>query len=617
MLLGCNTSEQTDIDEDLQALDSNSSEITFTYDIDDIELTQNITSLSNLPSINLEDYYFQVTPTLPTGLSIDSATGIISGTATTVQTKSDYIVEAIKEGKSSEYAKISFTVLEEPPTSVQYSSSTLSFTKNTAGSFVPSTTGGTPTSFAISPTLPAGLSFDSDNGTVAGTPTEVISSVYTVTASNTTGSYEQDISIVIDDEVPNFSAVAYSNSTQTFTIGTDTEITDMIPSFDSNQTDTTYSVLPQLPNGISIDNTGTITGTPTEGKAITTYTITASNGQGSDTATITLTVNNPAQSLSYETPLFSASQEVGISPVAIDTYVGSKPATYSIQGCTRDSVVIVCPTEIQVDSVTGTLSGRFLNTDVVGEYVFTVAVVDAQTTTTVTSDVTIQLGENAPDDSTDLGYNDEYNLQEGDQSVSIIPTSNVGGNASSYTISSSNYAISGGGLLLDGAGLQLNATTGEISSYVAGSGCINPGASSCDYPDGEVQIEVTGTNDDYQGNPTIVTVQTVTVYFDEIAPLSLGYNDSGDAEYDTSLNYYNLQVGDAIASGEISPRGYTGGDADSFSIFPGLPSGLTFNTTNGEITGTPVGALALTSYTITATNGAGSRAQTIQIKIEP
>jgi len=51
-----------------------------------------------------------------------------------------------------------------------------------------------------------------------------------------------------------------------------------------------YSVSPSLPAGLSIDGTGTITGTPTVSSALTTYTITAYNTGGSSSTNISFAV---------------------------------------------------------------------------------------------------------------------------------------------------------------------------------------------------------------------------------------------------------------------------------------------------------------------------------------
>ncbi|WP_299016415.1 FG-GAP-like repeat-containing protein, partial [uncultured Polaribacter sp.] len=50
----------------------------------------------------------------------------------------------------------------------------------------------------------------------------------------------------------------------------------------------------------------------------------------------------------------------------------------------------------------------------------------------------------------------------------------------------------------------------------------------------------------------------------------------------------------------------SGGTIVSYAISPSLPSGLSFSSTTGVITGTPTVALAQTQFTITATNAAGS-----------
>ena len=64
-------------------------------------------------------------------------------------------------------------------------------------------------------------------------------------------------------------------------------------------------------------------------------------------------------------------------------------------------------------------------------------------------------------------------------------------------------------------------------------------------------------------------------------------------------------------------RGYTvsntGGAADSYSISPAVGNGLNFNTSTGALTGKPVIAANAVTYTVTATNGAGSDTATFTI----
>lgn len=64
-------------------------------------------------------------------------------------------------------------------------------------------------------------------------------------------------------------------------------------------------------------------------------------------------------------------------------------------------------------------------------------------------------------------------------------------------------------------------------------------------------------------------------------------------------------------------RGYTvsnaGGAADSYSISPAVGNGLNFNTSTGALTGKPVIPANAVTYTVTATNGAGSDTATFTI----
>lgn len=57
------------------------------------------------------------------------------------------------------------------------------------------------------------------------------------------------------------------------------------------------------------------------------------------------------------------------------------------------------------------------------------------------------------------------------------------------------------------------------------------------------------------------------------------------------------------------------GTVVTYSVSPALPNNLTLNTTTGVISGTVAGTLGLTTYTITATNPAGSTTAQIQIGV--
>ena len=82
----------------------------------------------------------------------------------------------------------------------------------------PTSSGGTVISWSISPVLSAGLSFDTSNGEISGTPTAVSSATtYTVTATNSGGSATATVTILVNDAPP--SSVTYSPSSSVFTKG--------------------------------------------------------------------------------------------------------------------------------------------------------------------------------------------------------------------------------------------------------------------------------------------------------------------------------------------------------------------------------------------------------------
>ncbi|HEY4327109.1 MAG TPA: cadherin-like beta sandwich domain-containing protein [Mucilaginibacter sp.] len=91
--------------------------------------------------------------------------------------------------------------------------------------------------------------------------------------------------------------------------------------------------------------------------------------------------------------------------------------------------------------------------------------------------------------------------------------------------------------------------------------------------------------------------------------LSTGLNAPRQGVFDASGNLYIANFG----TNSLSKSTITVNSNITYSINPALPAGLTFNTTNGQITGTPSASVSTTTYTITATysNSTTSTAQLI------
>jgi len=228
---------------------------------------------------------YTIDPALPTGLSFNETTGVISGTPTVLSAAQVYRVVAYNFSGEGEFA-LNFGVNDVPPSTLSYTGAT-TFTKGTAiASLSPSVSGGAVTQYSIAPSLPQGLVLDPSTGVLSGTPTALMAaSSFTITATNSGGSTTFALSLTVNDVVP--SALTYP-SRDAFVRGT--AIQAMAPT-SGGGTVISYSIAPALPTGLAFNtSTGELTGTPTAVAAAANYVVTATNSGGSTTATLSLQV---------------------------------------------------------------------------------------------------------------------------------------------------------------------------------------------------------------------------------------------------------------------------------------------------------------------------------------
>ena len=140
---------------------------------------------------------YSVSPALPAGLSLNGATGTISGTAMSLSPEATYTVTAANSAGSTT-AELSIVVSPQPPGGLAYADGTIAATAGIAiVQDVPAVTG-TVSSYSISPALPAGLSINTSTGVIAGTPTAAAAQMtYTVTATNSGGSATATVTITV------------------------------------------------------------------------------------------------------------------------------------------------------------------------------------------------------------------------------------------------------------------------------------------------------------------------------------------------------------------------------------------------------------------------------------
>ena len=177
---------------------------------------------------------YAVTPKLPNGLTMNSITGLISGTPLAPTPATPYTITATNPDGSST-TSLNITVIDIAPSALSYSSNPATYRIEQEITLnAPTNSGGAVVSYAVSPALPAGLALNTTTGMISGTPTALSTSAnYTITATNTgglttvqlniaveEGGYRNSDLITINDEaaaLPYPSAVAVPATTGTIT----------------------------------------------------------------------------------------------------------------------------------------------------------------------------------------------------------------------------------------------------------------------------------------------------------------------------------------------------------------------------------------------------------------
>jgi hypothetical protein len=136
---------------------------------------------------------YSISPAAPAGITFNTSSGLLSGTPTATQSATTYTITATNASGS---ATRTFTLtvqaaLTAPVISLsKIAETTTAFIASVGfGYTIDASAGGAVASYALTGTLPAGLTFDTSTGLITGSPTETkTATTYTITATNTAGS---------------------------------------------------------------------------------------------------------------------------------------------------------------------------------------------------------------------------------------------------------------------------------------------------------------------------------------------------------------------------------------------------------------------------------------------
>lgn len=300
--------------------------------------------------------YSKLSGTLPTGCSLSSSTGVISGTPTTAGTYTFVVRVTDNLGSAVDSISTAIVISAAPAFANAYPTKA---TLTVAYGGTASMTGGkAPITFALQAgALPTSLSLNASTGAITGTPTVAGAISYTIRATDANGATV--------DQVVTGTVAQYPTYSGTFLHGTDGTSYSQTLSAALGHTPYSYSKTGSLPTGLTLgSSSGTLSGTPTTpGTYVFTPTLTDAAGNDVSAASQSITI---AATLSFGSVTLNSVIQGSAFSQTVAATGGWTPRTYNIS-------VGSLPTGLSLTAGSGLISGTPSGS---GSYSFTIRAVD-------------------------------------------------------------------------------------------------------------------------------------------------------------------------------------------------------------------------------------------------
>ena len=403
-------------------------------------------------------YSFALTTgSLPTGLSLNSSTGVITGTPSTTSGSPFAFTISVTDSVNS-VTNASYSVTINPTPTI--ATTTLpDWTVNAAYSQTITVAGGTnPDTFAVtSGSLPTGLTLNSNTGAITGTPNTTSGSpfAFTISATDAAGAVaSRNYSEAIN--------TAISITTTTLPSGTLNQSYSQTIGVSGGTNPDTFAITSgSLPTGLTLNSsTGALTGTPTTATGSPfTFTITATDAAGSAASkSYTLTIIAPLTITTTTLPNGTINQHYSQT---ISVSGGTNPDTFALTSG-------ALPPGITLNSASGVISGT--STATVGSFNFTVTATDAVNDTTsqsyhivINPALTIS-PTTLPAASIGVAYSETITVANGTSPFTSLTATAFNGGTTGLTASAITTNVSAGTVTINGTPSAMGSATFTVTA---------------------------------------------------------------------------------------------------------------------------------------------------------